>query len=439
MIEPLAVVAAMVDISPDAPCALQGFSSRRGSFSRVADHLELNAIRLNQGDHTVVIYSADVLYLDRDVVAEAETLVRQFRPGAKTHVMAAASHTHFAPAIDASKPLLGARDPHYFEFFKQRLRGLIAALCDRPAATCTIVYRRGESNSSINRRRRGWNFSRQTLLRREAIIAPNPNGYVDRAIRTLEARDASGAVLCVLWNFACHPSNFPLRDCVSADFPGVVRAAIRNHHANPSLPVIYLQGFSGDASPQMSGRLSRTLQGRIFKLLNGRVFGDITPEEFSGWSGELTQQVCRVLHHPPRTLHARLNCSESSVPLSELIEGIQRDRPVRLQRIALSDDVQLIGLGAEVVACYSPMVQNLIKPADLIPVGCVGDCYGYLPSESMLAEGGYEVNGFFKPFSLTGRFRQSVQKRVMDALAQLIAAKGSNESSRIKSSLRSDP
>jgi len=428
MIEPLAVVAGMVDMTPDAPCALQGFSGRKGSFSAVADHLELNAIRFSQGNRTVVIYSADVLYLDGDVVNEAETLVRQFLPGAKTHVMAAASHTHFAPAIDASKPLLGARDPHYFEFFKMKLRELIGALGDRTTTSCSIAYRRGESNRTINRRRRGWNFSRQTLLRREAIIAPNPSGYVDHAIRILEARDSAGAVLCVLWNFACHPSSFPLRDCVSADFPGVVRAAIRAQHANPVLPVIFLQGFSGDTSPHMDGRPSRTMQGRIFKLLNGLVFGDITSEEFHQWSGELAQQVCQVVRQPPRTLHTRLHWSEASIPLSELIEGIQSDRTLRLQRIALSDDVQLIGLGAEVVAGYSPLVQTMIKPADFIPVGCVGDCYGYLPAESMLAEGGYEVTGFFKPFSLTGRFRRSVQEKVMDALAQLIQPDGSHES-----------
>jgi hypothetical protein len=421
MAEPLAIAAGTRDITPSEPCALQGFSSRHGPFSGIADQLELNAIRLSQGNRTVVIYSADVLYMGRHVVHDAEALVRHLDPPATTIVMAAASHTHFAPAVDASKPRLGLCDPNYVELFKRSLHTLLAELFDRPPSAATIAYRRGESNSSINRRRRGWNFSRRTVLRRQTIIAPNPDGYVDRAIRIIEAMDSSGAVVCVLWNFACHPSMFPLHRFVSADFPGVVRAAIRDHYNNASLPVIYLQGFSGDVSPRVYGRSARTIRGGIFRVLNGTVFGEINPDEFAAWSSALVQDVRRILRQAPRPLSAKLRCSETSLSLSDLIECGPLDRQLRLQRIALSEHLQMIGITAEVVAPYSTLIHRVIEPAELIPVGCVGDCFGYLPIDPMLAEGGYEVEGFFNGFSLSGRFRPLIQQKVIDAIDRLNA------------------
>ena len=125
---------------------------------------------------------------------------------------------------------------------------------------------------------------------------------------------------------------------------------------------------------------------------------------------------------PPRTLVPELRFAEVRAPLAEIIDGAAKDRDLRFQRLTIAPDLHLVGMSAEVVAEYSQPLQDLLAPNQVIPVGCLGDCYGYLPSEPMLAEGGYEVEGFFPYFSLSGRFRSTVQQTVIDSLDQLLKA-----------------
>src|SRR5207247_291933 len=66
----------------------------------------------------------------------------------------AASHTHFAPAVDPSKPLLGRAQPAYVNWVAERgaalLRRLAAA---EPMPRGLVEYRSGPAAHAINRRR----------------------------------------------------------------------------------------------------------------------------------------------------------------------------------------------------------------------------------------------------------------------------------------------
>jgi hypothetical protein len=62
----------------------------------------------------------------------------------------------------------------------------------------------------------------------------------------------------------------------------------------------------------------------------------------------------------------------------------------------------------------------------VIPVGCVGDVFGYLPVDTMVREGGYEARGFVRRFGLRGKFVPNVTAIVTQRLLQ--GSKGSEKS-----------
>ena len=67
------------------------------------------------------------------------------------------------------------------------------------------------------------------------------------------------------------------------------------------------------------------------------------------------------------------------------------------------DDLTLVALSGEVVNCYVPLLESVLGPRKLWIAAYSNDCYGYLPTARVLAEGGYETRclisepGFFTP------------------------------------------
>jgi hypothetical protein len=103
--------------------------------------------------------------------------------------------------------------------------------------------------------------------------------------------------------------------------------------------------------------------------------------------------------------------------------GLHSHKELRLQEIWLGPGLVVSGLSAEVAVEYVELLRKLRAPALVIPVGCVGDVYGYLPVDAMVPEGGYEVRGFVPRFGLSGRFVPNVTSIVEEKLFGVAAGK----------------
>jgi hypothetical protein len=57
------------------------------------------------------------------------------------------------------------------------------------------------------------------------------------------------------------------------------------------------------------------------------------------------------------------------------------------------------------VHAWERLLRNRLPGQKLVLAGCVGDVYGYAPSEEMFDEGGYEVAGFCGPFGISSLHR----------------------------------
>jgi hypothetical protein len=96
--------------------------------------------------------------------------------------------------------------------------------------------------------------------------------------------------------------------------------------------------------------------------------------------------------------------------------GLSTVKRLVFQEIRLGSGMAICGLNAEVAVEYVEIMARLFAPALVIPVGCVGGVFGYLPASSMLPEGGYEVRGFVPRFGLRGKFAGDVSAIVENRL-----------------------
>lgn len=369
-----------VDITPLDPLPLAGFSSRQQPSKGVAEPLEANILSLAHEGRRLHLVSLDLLY-GGPVASRVRATV-----GTADHdeVFALGSHTHFAPGIDPDLPSLGGCRPDYVDLVARRVSAAIGSQRYEPESfftTASVI----SSGLFSNRRRPVLGRGVRVPGVGRILMAPHPRGGVDPAVRVAGLM-RQGELVAVLWGVSCHPVCSPDPELISACFPGVVRRAIRDHVGRPDLPVLFLQGFSGDVRPDTtSRRIPATPKAAAAHLLAGGMrFVEQDHGEFSDWCGRLARHVCSALDQ------ARLAEQQTSCIQVTRVERRPAgwDRPARLAEVRLSPGLRLLIVNAEVV---HERLSDLAEPPGLtVPVGCADEVIGYWPTDRMMREGGYE-------------------------------------------------
>lgn len=422
----LRAAAGVVDITPDKPVPLAGWGTRTGDFTAVADPLEAAVLVVRWGGETVAIASVDSLYVTSTLHERlAAVMVERGIDG--SHLLVGATHTHFAPALDATKPGLGRTDPAYVERITGALAELLAEQLDAEAQPAALRYRRGTAAHAVNRRRQGWTVSRHGPKRTLAML-PNFDGQRDDAVHVLSVDDEHGSPIAILWNTACHPVSFPHSAQVSAEFPGVARRRLRARFRRHEVPTLFLQGFAGDLRPReltrpRGGGLRNQVACWVSRVTNGLVFGRFRAPEWFAWATSLAETVVDLTAEPMEALAPDLAFDRARLPLSEVLDdgGSAATDGLSLQAVRVAPHLVGVGVGAEPVAAYSEVARAAFAPAAVIPIGCVGQVLGYLPSSRTLREGGYEAEGSLSWMGVSGRFRPDVEeatRRAMTGLAE---------------------
>ena len=412
--------AGSVDITPDTPMPLFGNSLRVGNFQAVADRLEANVLVLRTGDRPLVCVSADLAFVGQDL--RSCVLDRLGDTFGHESLFFAASHTHFAPATDDRRPLLGRAQPEYIQRVCRLISDLISRLLAKQPEPVTMDYVAGTADHAVNRRlRTPWHLSRRGPQLNAVVGAPDLNGPRDESVHLIRVRRAEGGLLALIWSYACHPVSFPRPFEVSSDYPGRVRQRLRSDLGR-ELPILFWQGFAGDIRPRELARYP-SLRSRAKRVLIGPRFGRFSIPEWDRWVESLTACVAQIAaSHRAADVTGEIISRRVSRRLREFVAGKNDDREVAFHGIRLGDRLAVIGVSAEPVAQYGPMVRRVLAGFPAITVGYIDDVFGYLPTSRMLDEGGYEVTWFLESFGLDGPLHPEIERHCMDAVAEVAAA-----------------
>lgn len=390
---------ASVDISPTTPLPLAGFGDRIDApYLRINDPLEVNAISLEQEGRQVTLLSFDTLSVGRRIDEVARQLFGDT-------CITLASHTHFAPALDGDLPALGGCDDSYLDAVTEKLNSLKTRLDATEPVAVSLAMGRVRIPSTINRRRRALGPDGKVRMR----TLPNATGPKnDIASILLFSGAESARPAALLWSFACHPVSFHDATAVSSDFCGRVRQAVRLRYGS-SLPCVFAQGFCGDVRPPSFGMGKKTppniFRHGIKRLLQGRCFGEFTPAQWDAWSGEIAQAITAAELEPVGSGQS-LDVAHAELPLTDMHESPANfgDRPgLSCTFVGLGEHIHFWALSGEPVT----EIERLLPPTEAVRIaaGYSGHMFGYLPTSAILAEGGYEAEGFRPAFSLAGRYR----------------------------------
>ncbi len=418
----LQVSSASVDITPEFSMNLSGYGQTE-SFKSIYSNLELNGVLFIQGSFKILMLSADTLFVSNyflDVLEEKFSCLGL----RKENILFGSSHTHYAPSVDPSKPKLGLSDKNYISFFEKKLIYLCGHLLSKKPNTCKIVVSTGNSNITVNRRRFGFNI-KSFSFKKEIIRAPNFKGVRDTTIYLFKFLDKYGNLQAILWSYSAHPIEVFNSNELSANYVGEVRKTLRSKLNNPLLSVVFFQGFSGNLKPYSSYR-KFSFNSLIKRFVQGRYF--FSPLSYKGYTklcDDLCHDVLQTYDQKALTIiPIKLNIGSITLLMSNYIESDYPVPKLIIHVLKISPSLVMIAISAEVVSEYYYLIKNALKKTlpDLklmIPFGCMGSVFGYLPTDQLIYNGGYESEGFFQGFSLSGKYRKNIEDHIVDQICRL--------------------
>jgi len=395
-----------VDITPRRPVMLGGFSKRIAAFTSIASPLEANVLSIKGAASRVTIVSLDLLYPGETL--RTHLIKNLGLAGKDEQLFLCASHTHSAPMTAPSMPRLGIPDDEYVHYVAAQITTLIKSI-EHKGESFICTYHEGIADHSMNRRLIRLRLTRSGLGRSSGL-GPNPAGDRDESVRILEFTNPSGKPSAVIWNYACHPTEFPGLLQVSAEYPGIVRSRLRAEFGD--IPVVFFQGFSGDVRPPFSGR-SPGIAGSVRSVLVGPQFRRPIEREWEEWSNSLAESVASFARSPRRSLEIdSLTLKRTEVLQDEIAAGGSREKSLFWHLIDCGG-FRIVGINAEPVVDYRRQLEQCFPGKPLLTVGCLDQPICYLPTDKMISERGYEVEGFRSLFNFSGRFRNRLQENVI--------------------------
>lgn len=415
----LVISAGQVDIKPIKP-AQMGCGPHKNFVHETDASIEANFIILEEFTTKTLIISLDLLY----VGAQLKELIEKELSDIFTreNIFLAASHTHYAPMTDTNKPKFGITNSEYVSTIAKKICDSVRSHTNKKVP-CEEIECTTYSTKMVRfrRKKRIVGLRDRKIVINQVVLGPDTKQElpVTANLITFKSHDE---IIALIWHFPCHPTSLPTKDKFSAHYVGEIRRNMRKK-LGVEIPVIFFQGFSGDLRPPTEFIQSKSFIDNIRLKIFGSWFRDFTENEYRNWINKIQDEITAA--------QEKFECKNTSIinpknianvlqekPLREFAEGNNINQKVEFRCIRIGS-ISIIGVSAELVNHYQSYLNELNLNQKIIGVGCVGDVFGYIPTNQMIKEGGYEAAGFLKYFELES-IKSDIESSIKKILRDLV-------------------
>jgi neutral ceramidase len=433
---------AEVDITPPLGIGLGGRGGPQTKASKILDHLSAQVFFLQDAhSNGLVIASFDIVGMPHELGDKLKTDIVHELGVPWNQIILNASHTHSGPYMIRS--LMGGVGPapqietDYFASLESKVVAATRA-ARKKLSPATVEVFTGKSHLGINRRARNKQGKMGML--------PNPNAPYDENVWVLKATPANGAPNAVIFSYACHPVivyGYAYAG-ISADFPGATRKELRGALGEKT-HAQFIQGFAGDIRPRVVADLTkgtfRTPNPADLDAAGKQLSGSILQAlKSSGRKldlnifGTADRPFLPRAEPPPRAYYEKMRDDGESKSNAWFLavsdywlhrydagEGFAKGDAWALGLLRLGSDQWIAYSGGEPCAEWRPKLKDWLGGLNIVTFGYV-EAKSYLPTESMLSEGGYEVLESNQARSSTpAPFATGIEANIRDSFVRQLA------------------
>ncbi|MCL2812261.1 MAG: hypothetical protein FWD25_10315 [Clostridia bacterium] len=385
---PLTAGAAREIITPEVGGLLFGYNDHTASQS-IHDDLTVTALAVESGGAAFLLLSATVCLVNNDLANKIRAKAGAAAGIPAGHVILSATHTHSGPCTEGFSGW-GSIDQGYCE--KIFVPKCVAAAQGAMAARQPVKVGVGitESKVGINRRQLGRD--------NRVSLGQNPWDMYDSTMTVVALRGTDRKPLANIIHVGAHCTAAGINYEITRDWAGVMADRLEEESGAMTL---FVNGTLGDVAPRMA---------------NGGSTGDIKHAmEVGGLAGidaVRAYKTIRTYYEEPLAL----NVGDIEIPFEPTDALKYRQTVVCLGPVALVpfpfEVCSEIGLR---LRHYSPFAHTLL-------LSCTNGSNSYLPAQSQLCRGGYEVDSFrrFHPGQLPDDTDRLLIERNLELLESML-------------------
>jgi hypothetical protein len=407
---------ARVAITPDQPMWMSGYGSRDRPAEGKLHDLYARAAALQGPDgHRAVFVATDLVGVPIDMVRQVAAAAHAKHGLQRADLMITCSHTHCGPALDENLTrMLDMQEGDwrlvrdYQRQLNAKLIGLVdAAIADlQPARLSTAE---GVCRFAANRR------------------APIGTGPYDHSVPVLKITTPDGsAVRGIVFGYACHNTTLGFYQWCG-DYAGFAALYLEDRH--PGSTALFFAGCGGDQNPlpRRTVELAEKYGRMLAVAVTDACGSNMRPVEGALRTAFVEIDLAFDTLPTPATLQEqRAGGNRYERARAELLlERLERDgelpgtHPYPVQAWQLGDSVTWIALGGEVVVDYALRLKRELGADRTWVAAYANHVMAYIPSERVLAEGGYEGGGAMVVYMLPAPWKSGLEDSIVTAASQL--------------------
>ena len=403
-------------ITPDEPTAMSGYAGRTAPAKGKVHDLFARAAALRGPEgNTVVMVSTDLIGVPVTMAAYVCGEIEKQHQIPRSQIMLTCSHTHCGPALDDELTSMLFLPPEELEKISKYQRVLNAKLIEvigtaiKDLQPAQVAAGNGVADFASYRR------------------APIGIGPIDHEVPVLRVSTLDGKTLRgVVFGYACHNTTMGF-DMYCGDYAGFAQLYLEDHH--PGAVALFHLGCGGDQNPlprrklEICEKYGRMLGVAVEKVMDS----DMTPIA-GGLVAKFEQIDLPFASVPTKAdLEAKQKSSskyEQSLA-TKLLEKVGRGEelpatyPYPIQVWKLGNQISWVALGGEITVEYSLRVKEQLGQGKTWVTGYANDVMSYIPSERILAEGGYEGESSQVYYQKPSKWAPGIEKRIVDGVGKL--------------------
>jgi hypothetical protein len=396
---------AKVNITP--PLGIELIGSKGKPSDAILDELYTQALVLNDGNTTIAIVSADLLYTPLEEITNPVRRIIKEKTGIlEQNVLICATHTHSGPEVFTRAKHGPGKEVPSSKIDQKYLQTLITQIADsvliahKNMQEVKIGATKGQIPEIVYNRRpkTGDGSVRMAFTLEPEVIATQkikhgPDGSVrvtfvytyegtqlefgpiDADVCVLRVEDVNGGIVGSLINFGCHPvCIYPyLSTAISADYPAYATGVVEQVEGGICL---FSLGLAGNIVPVVRGVKPRE---KIGKALGGEALRRLQMVTTSG--SATLMGLKKEIKFPTKKVPSPNGKADDDKTTNYVTTEIQ---------VLRLGEIYILGLAGEILVEVGLEIKKRAGLKNLFIVTVSNDTIGYVCHSRAYEEGGYE-------------------------------------------------
>jgi len=418
---------AKVKITPEENMWMAGYAARDHVSEGVLLDLWAKALVIEDAaGNCGVLVTADLLEFPKQISDSIRQQLNEKLGWEKSQIILNASHTHTGPVLPHSAlfdmyPPFSEQEQEKIDRYGRVLERQIVDMVVQASQSLepvTLAAANGVARVQVNRR----NNAEGQLTPLTELKGPN-----DYAVPVLKVTDRSGQIKAIAFGYACHPTVLSIH-LWSGDFPGFAQAELEQWY--PGATALFFQGAGADMNPlprrsiPLAKQYGITLAAAVDRTLQ---------EEMKTLPPSLKTAYKEVMLPLDTYSEAQLmdivNSSEFYKRCAKrILDQIQNGQPLMssypypVQAWNIGE-WPLLTMGGEVTIGYAVQLKQKFGENTFV-LGFTNDVMGYIPTLTVLKEGGYEGATSQLEYRLPGLWAPEIESVIHEAFDELAEQTG---------------